>query len=59
MQADLLSHSFSQLLYRVINVIFDCFNQQSVAERIIDVHKITSLLQVNAAPLVSMDHHHK
>ena len=59
MQSNLLSNCLSKLLYGVVNIIFNSFNEKTIAVRVINIHKISSFLKIYATSLISMNHNDK
>jgi hypothetical protein len=59
MQPHFLRHHLSQFLYLLVDFVLDALDQQSMRVGTVDVHEISSLLQIYAASLVAMDEHHE
>lgn len=59
MDSYFLRNCFAQGFERVVNLVLYAFDEQPVAVRTVDVHKVPGLFQVNAAALVAMDHHYQ
>lgn len=59
MQTYLLGHHFSKLLNWFVYFVLDAFDEQTVAIRTVDVHKVSCFLEIHTTALIAVDKHHK
>lgn len=59
MKSDFLRNCLTQFLYRIIYIIFYSFNEQPMTMRVVEIHEVSGLFQIDATTLVTVHHHNQ